>query len=237
MFVTGRAVLFLLWFPISTLFLAAGPSLPGEVPAASDAGASSAAAASQATVMDPSVGDVGLQAKPDPGPRDSTASTPPATRPEDTAQPAATGESGTYLLARTAGGLGLVISLIILAYFAVRRYGPKYLRRQGAQGALKVIETLPIGEKRSIALIQVEDKRLLIGNTQQQITLLAQLPMMTEATVDSGREPLSKGSPGTVSSFRKLYEVEKGQPSLPQAKAIPQDLREKMRQLREALEK
>jgi flagellar biosynthetic protein FliO len=131
----------------------------------------------------------------------------------------------------------LVIGLIVLGYVAVRRYGPKYLRRQGAQSALKVIETLPIGEKRSIALIQVEDKRLLIGNTQQQITLLAQLPALTEAAVEPSREPLPRSSPGTVSSFRKLYEVEKGQPSLPQAKAIPQDLREKMRQLRDALEK
>lgn len=237
MLVTRNAVLCLSWFSISTLLLAAGPSLPGEVPATADAGAAPAADASKATVMDPSVGDVGPQSKPDPDPRDSAVSSPPLTRPEDTTQAAGTAESGTYLLARTAGGLGLVISLIILAYFAVRKYGPRYLRRQGAQGALKVIETLPIGEKRSIALIQVEDKRLLIGNTQQQITLLAQLPMMPEAGLEPAGEPLPRSAPGTVSSFRKLYEVEKGSPPLPQAKAIPQDLREKMRQLREALEK
>ena len=100
-----------------------------------------------------------------------------AARPVDAEPATGAGESGTYLLTRTIGGLGLVISLIVLGYVAVRRYGPKYLRRQGSQSALKVIETLPIGEKRSIALIQVEDKRLLIGNTQQQITLLAQLPV------------------------------------------------------------
>ncbi len=237
MFATRRIVLCLLWFAAFTLYLAAGPSLPGEVPPATDAGAASAEPASPATVMDPSVGDVSLQSKPDQGSRESAASAQPAVRAEDPAQSAGTGESGTYLLARTVGGLGLVVSLIVLAYFAVRRYGPKYLRRQGAQGALKVIETLPIGEKRSIALIQVEDKRLLIGNTQQQITLLAQLPMMPEAAVDPAREPSPRSTPGTVSSFRKLYEVEKGQPPLPQARAIPQDLREKMRQLREALEK
>jgi flagellar biosynthetic protein FliO len=147
------------------------------------------------------------------------------------------GESGTYLLTRTIGGLGLVISLIVLGYVAVRRYGPKYLRRQGSQSALKVIETLPIGEKRSIALIQVEDKRLLIGNTQQQITLLAQLPVGLETMIEPGREPLPKSNPGIVTSFRKLYEVEKNQPSMHQPKAIPQDLRDKMRQLREAFER
>ena len=237
MFVTRRIVLCLLYFAASTLYLAAGPSLPGEVPATSDAGTTSTESSSTATVMDPSVGEVALQSKPDPGPPDPAASGQSVARAEDPARAAGTVESGTYLLARTAGGLGLVIGLIVLAYLAVRRYGPKYLRRQGAQGALKVIETLPIGEKRSIALIQVEDKRLLIGNTQQQITLLAQLPMVSEAALDPAREPLPKSTPGTVSSFRKLYEVEKGQPPLPQAKAIPQDLREKMRQLREALER
>jgi flagellar protein FliO/FliZ len=237
MFVTRKVVFCLLWFTASTFYLAAGPSLPGEMPATSDAGTTSTEPSSAATVMDPSVGEVALPSKPDPGPADPAASGTPVARAEDPVQGAGTVESGTYLLARTAGGLGLVIGLIVLAYVAVRRYGPKYLRRQGAQGALKVIETLPIGEKRSIALIQVEDKRLLIGNTQQQITLLAQLPMMPDAALDPAGEALPKGTAGTVSSFRKLYEVEKGQPPLPQAKAIPQDLREKMRQLREALEK
>lgn len=237
MFATGRIVLCLLWFTASALCLSAGPSLPGEVPVTPEASASAAGSDSTAAVMDPSVGDVTPQAKPDQGPRDPAAAAQPVTNPDDAAQAAGAGESGTLLMARTVGGLGLVISLIILGYFAVRRYGPKYLRRQGAQGALKVIETLPIGEKRSIALIQVEDKRLLIGNTQQQITLLAQLPMTPEAAIEQAREPLPGGTPGSVASFRRLYEVEKGQPPLPQAKVIPHDLREKMRQLREALEK
>jgi flagellar biosynthetic protein FliO len=237
MFATRKVILCLLWFSTSTLLLMAAPSLSAGSPATPDAGAALAAPPLSAVVMDPSVGDVGLQSKADPGPREASNTGRSAGHPEDLEPSAGAGESGTSLLARTVGGLGLVISLIVLGYVVVRRYGPKYLRRQGAQSALKVIETLPIGEKRSIALIQVEDKRLLIGNTQQQITLLAQLPALTEAAVEPSREPLPRSSPGTVSSFRKLYEVEKGQPSLPQAKAIPQDLREKMRQLRDALER
>ncbi len=235
MFPTGRAILCLLWLSASASLVVAAPSLPAEAPAPPDAGASSASTASPAVVMDPSVGEVGLQSKPDPRPQEAAATAQPPARPAD-GEPA-TGETGTYLLAKSAGSLGLVIGLIVLAYVAVRRFGPKYLRRQGAQSALKVIETLPIGEKRSIALIQVEDKRLLIGNTQQQITLLAQLPLLTDAAVDPGREPLPKTGPGTVTSFRKLYEVEKDPPTPSQVKAIPRDLREKMRQLREALEK
>ena len=237
MFPTAKAILCLLWLSTFTLALAAAPSLPAQTPTIPDAGATLAGAPTSAVMMDPSVGDVGLQSKPDPSPQETAASGQSAARPADAEPATGAGESGTYLFARTIGGLGLVVSLIVLGYVAVRRYGPKYLRRQGAQNALKVIETLPIGEKRSIALIQVEDRRLLIGNTQQQITLLAQLPLITEATNESGREPLPKSSPGTVASFRKLYEVEKGQPPLHQANAIPQDLREKMRQLREALER
>jgi len=237
MFLTKKVVLYLLWFSASALILSAAPSLPAETHGASDAGATSASDSPSTVVMDPSVGDVGQQPKPDPGLGQTAGSGQAGGRPVDAEPATGAGESGTYLLTRTIGGLGLVISLIVLGYVAVRRYGSKYLRSQGSHSALKVIETLPIGEKRSIALIQVEDKRLLIGNTQQQITLLAQLPVGLETTIEPGREPFPKSNPGIVTSFRKLYEVEKNQPSMHQPKAIPQDLREKMRQLREAFER
>lgn len=231
-----KAVLCLLWFSAPALILSAAPSLPAEAPPIPGDAAMPAADVPPAGVIDPSVGDPSNQAKPEQGPKDTAAAGQPAAHPADVGPAAGAGESGTYLLARTIGGLGLVVGLIVLGYVAIRRYGPKYLRKQGSATALKVLETLPIGEKKTIALIQVEDKRVLIGTTQQQITLLAQLPMIPDATLESGRETPPRSNPGVVTSFRKLYEVEKNQPSLKQPKIIPQDLREKMRQLREAFE-
>jgi flagellar protein FliO/FliZ len=236
MFLTKKVILFMLWLPASAAMLPAAPSLPAPAPLIPEAVSAAAADAVAPVALDPSVGDVGLQPATDTGTAGPSVQ---AVTPAAGTEPSAGGaDSATYLLARTMGGLGLVIGLIVLAYVAVRRYGPKYLRRQGAQSALKVIETLPMGEKRSIALIQVEDKRLLIGNTPQQITLLTQLAAGFETSAEAGHEPSPNSNPGSVTSFRRLYEVEKNQqPPAQQARAIPQDLREKMRQLREAFER
>jgi len=146
------------------------------------------------------------------------------------------GGTDGFLLARTLGGLGLVVSTILVGYFAVRKFGPKYLRQRSDPKALTIIETLPLGEKRNIALIQVCDQRLLIGHTAGQITLLAQIPVPPDPAPASGQKIEAK-APSAVASFRRLYEVEKSKTVQPPSKPIPPDLREKMRQLREALEK
>jgi flagellar biosynthetic protein FliO len=141
-----------------------------------------------------------------------------------------------FLLIRTLGGLGLVIGVILLAYVGIRRFGPKYLRRRSDQQSLSIIESLPLGEKRSVALIKVCDQRLLIGHTANQITLLTQLPVAQDH-VPANEQKIEARAPSAVATFRRLYEVEQNRPSQPESKQIPPDLRAKMRQLREALEK
>jgi flagellar biosynthetic protein FliO len=135
-----------------------------------------------------------------------------------------------YPVIRTLGGLGLVISLIVLCSFAARKYAPQFFNRKRGAQKLRILESLSMGDKRSIALVQVEGACYLVGNTAQQINLLAQLPPDF---------PLNRSGYGaeTGDSFRKLYEVEK-KPAAPKGvpKAIPADVRAKMRQLREALE-
>ncbi len=135
-----------------------------------------------------------------------------------------------YPVLRTIGGLGLVISLIVLGFFAARKYAPQLFNRKPGQQKLKILETLSMGDKRSIALVQVEGACYLVGNTAHQINLLAQLPPDF---------PLTRSSYGTDAgdAFRKLYEVEK-KPSAGKGvpKPIPAEVRAKMRQLREALE-
>jgi flagellar biogenesis protein FliO len=134
-----------------------------------------------------------------------------------------------YPVLRTLGGLGLVVSLIVLGFFAARKYAPQFFNKKPGEQKLKILESLSMGDKRSIALIQVDGACYLVGNTSQQINLLAQLsdfnPGKTGYGSDSG------------DSFRKLYEVEKKQSAARGTpKPIPADVRAKMRQLREALE-
>jgi flagellar biosynthetic protein FliO len=143
---------------------------------------------------------------------------------------------------RTLGGFGVVLSLMLVGFFGVRRYAPQLLRKPAGERSLRVLETLPIGDRRSLAVIQVEDKRFLVGHTPHQITLLASLPgafSLAEPAI-STEEAAPLTTARTASErFRNLYEVERSTslrtPAKP--KTIPPDIRAKMRQLRETLEK
>lgn len=59
----------------------------------------------------------------------------------------------------------------------------KWLRQRGKLGVfaqrnrrLRLSETVPLGEKRFVSLIEVDNISFLIGSSPQSVTLLAQLP-------------------------------------------------------------
>jgi flagellar biogenesis protein FliO len=62
------------------------------------------------------------------------------------------------------------VVLIPLAIFATRWYGKK----QGGGGELRVKEVLSLGANRALYVVVWEDKQLLIGVTNQQITVLGE---------------------------------------------------------------
>ncbi len=155
--------------------------------------------------------------------------------------PLAEGAAGgmDFPVMRTLGGFALVISLILIAFFVARKIAPQYFTRHASQKNLKVIETLAVGEKRSVAVIQLGDKCFLIGNTPHQITLLSQLEDSFSPMAQPERAVVPEPSnPSFLNPFRKLYETERnhGAPRTGKEKTIPPDVRAKMRQLREALE-
>ncbi len=177
-----------------------------------------------------------------PDQNESTATQAPEsqTSSHQTTQAAEVPASGVdFPLLRVMGGLALVLSLVVIAFLVARKIAPQYFTKQSADKNLKLIETLPMGEKRSIALIQIGDRRLLIGNTPQQISLLSTLEGFFSAVSEEERVPLTAPeSGGRLSPFRKLYAHERNQ-DIPKAvndTPIPPDVRAKMRQLRESLE-
>jgi flagellar biosynthetic protein FliO len=145
-----------------------------------------------------------------------------------------------FPILRTLGGLALVICLLIAGVIGGKKFLPQYFAKQTGDKQLKLLESLAMGDKRSVALIQVDDKILLVGNTPQQITLLANISGSLSLAATPELAPQTS-QPSTAArtngdSFRSLYEVEKKQPSRGTPKVIPPDIRAKMRQLREALE-
>jgi flagellar biosynthetic protein FliO len=146
-------------------------------------------------------------------------------------------------LFRTMGGLGLVLFLMIAVYFAARKFAPRYFAKSASEKILKVIETLPLGDKRSVSLIEVANNRFLVGNTPQRLNLIAALPDSAQSALSvSEVEALSAHPKTTIANesktpFRNLFEVEKRRPSQHRGNPLPEDIRAKMRQLRETLER
>jgi flagellar biogenesis protein FliO len=148
--------------------------------------------------------------------------------------------ASSYAIFRAAGGLGLVIFLMIAGYFAAKKLAPRYFSKGMAERNLKIIETLSMGDKRSISMIEMGNSRFLVGNTAQQISLLMTLP--EHVSILSEPEALPEPSKGASKKdfpipFKSLFEVEKKRPVQPAAHPLPDDVRVKMRQLREALER
>jgi flagellar biosynthetic protein FliO len=141
---------------------------------------------------------------------------------------------------RTLGGLGIVVCLMVGAFFAAKKFAPRYFSKPSSERNLKLIETLSMGDRRSISVVEVANNRFLIGNTPHHINLLAILPeplsIVSELEKTSApQEKISRRESRTP--FRNLFEVEKSRPVQYAASPLPEDLRAKMRQLRDALER
>jgi flagellar biogenesis protein FliO len=142
--------------------------------------------------------------------------------------------SGWADLIKTAGGIGLVVSLILGGYFVFRRFAPQCIARRPAERTLRVIESVSMGDKRALAIVQVGSKQFLVASTPGQIALLTALP--DAGSAPAGEAPRAEAAPGA--KFRNLYELEKkSDPVRPAARPVlPPDIRGKMQQLRKALE-
>jgi len=142
---------------------------------------------------------------------------------------------------RAFGGMGLVLCLLLGAYFGLRKFAPGYFPKTASDGKnLKIVESIGMGDRRSIALVEVGEKRFLIGSTPQQINLLTVLPehfsLVAEDDVKETKS-LKVKDEGERYAFRNMFEMGKKQPARHSGNdVLPEEVRQKMRRLREALE-
>jgi len=85
--------------------------------------------------------------------------------------------------------LGIVVVLLVGAGWALRRSTP--FRRSAK--AMSVETALSLGERRSLVIVSVEGKRLLLGLTPVQVSLVAELgpgfPAALDASLRGGGAP------------------------------------------------
>ena len=107
-------------------------------------------------------------------------------------------EIGTLL-----GMLLAVAVVLVLAYGCTRLLagrGGLLSRGVSLSGNLRVLERLALGREQSVAVVQVGDRRLLLGVTPAQITLLRELDEEEAAKWDEPRPP--EGISGTAMRFQ-----------------------------------
>ena len=71
--------------------------------------------------------------------------------------------------------LCVLLAFIFAAFWLLRRYGARFgLGPAGRGGALRLIDHLPIGPRKSIVVVRFLNKDLVLGITEQSITFLTE---------------------------------------------------------------
>jgi flagellar biogenesis protein FliO len=93
----------------------------------------------------------------------------------DRGEMASEAPSAGGMLLRTFGALLLIVGFIAAAGWSLRYFGIiQFGRQQSEVAGLKVLDTVPLGERRTLTLVKFGERTLLIGATPQGLTLLAE---------------------------------------------------------------
>lgn len=83
--------------------------------------------------------------------------------------------SAMGLLLRTLGALFLIVGLIVAAAWGMKRFGgARFGTPQENAPPLAVLNSLSLGDRRSLTIVRFGDRTLLLGSTAQTVTLLAE---------------------------------------------------------------
>lgn len=80
-------------------------------------------------------------------------------------------EAGSPILT-TLGYLCLILGIIFLGFYLLRKFGFQGVNIAGGTHAPKLISRLMLGNRQSVAVVRYREKDLVIGVTEEQITLL-----------------------------------------------------------------
>jgi flagellar protein FliO/FliZ len=83
--------------------------------------------------------------------------------------------SASGLLVRTLGALLLIIGLIVAAGWGIKRFGgARFGNAKEKAPGLSILNSVSLGERRSLMIVRYGDRTLLLGSTAQSVTLLAE---------------------------------------------------------------
>ncbi|GHB08633.1 flagellar biosynthetic protein FliO [Salinicola rhizosphaerae] len=102
----------------------------------------------------------------------------------------ATGGVGLLMFGKTAMSLLVVIAIILVCAWLLKRVGPN--RRAGTQH-LRVVASTPVGQRERVVIVEVEDRWLVLGVGGGQVTKLDTLTPPEAPPSPTGGAPLAGG--------------------------------------------
>lgn len=101
-------------------------------------------------------------------------------------------QSGVYLAAKAVAALAVVLGLLLVLYWVLRRFAPG--QAAGGAGPLKLLGRMPLGARKWLALVEVGGKVLLLGVADHNINLLATIDDQEQVSRISAARPVSFSS-------------------------------------------
>ncbi len=84
---------------------------------------------------------------------------------------------GMWELVKVLASLALVFGLMGLSLWALRRMQLKLQSGANGQRQMRLVETLSVGPRQKIVLMEIDEQRLVIGITAQNMQALGQWPL------------------------------------------------------------
>ena len=101
--------------------------------------------------------------------------------------------------------LALVFGLLGALYWLTNRYSGKF--GSNSNRKIRLVEKLPLGDKRSLILVEIGQQSYLVGSTPQNISMLA--PLEKEESICDQETPDEIENQVESSGFRRVLELMK----------------------------
>jgi flagellar protein FliO/FliZ len=118
-------------------------------------------------------------------------------------------DSGVSSMGRVTVALSIVLLLLFVSAWAMRRFN---LLRGSGQAAIELVQGINLGPKERAVLIKVDNRRLLLGVAPGCVNLLMELAPDNGATDTEGHSPLTTNQVNTP-NFKALLKRSMGMSS------------------------
>lgn len=113
--------------------------------------------------------------------------------------------AGESVLVELLRVLAALVVVVPVAYLSTRLLGGRMRGRRG--GVMKLVDSLPLGPQRGLHLVQVGERLFLIGASEREISLLAEMERTSPVRLAESEGSTGEGAPASGTEAARLLEL------------------------------